>query len=734
MDKLVVNYYEYKHPIINKDLAIGAHGGKKFPTLGAWYDVINEYEFQTRCPIILKNSHRNKHFTFACHLKNCPFKVLLSYAGNSASSETSSPSASNNTNPLDTPDHIHHHSDNMSNDDNNSNNDNNNKVSNDSKLDFVTDDLEYHLANTHPDDGHDKIEPRNNNVSGNNDDEADANNIFKQQSVTIKNDAEVDSLNKSSIDQNLENTNGSATANDSSTHHHNDDDDVHTQMTKNYSDVVNDEDINVAIANAVANVDSQSNNKHNSKDDDATSNNDDHDNNNDNNNNGNSNSNDNAGSHGVSTHSPSSIRDTSMNLDVFNSATDDIPGPFVVTKIEPYHSHPLEDNLSLGKFILTKIPKILQNDLKFDQILESSYNNSNHTVSKFKVSHYVEESGLLDILMQRYGLTAEDFEKRLLSQIARRITTYKARFVLKKKKMGEYNDLQPSSSSNNNNGADDELSNTNMRNNSISYTKHQEISSTGSSSSAIKNENNMTNNKNDDNENNSNNNNNDASNLIEGVLDKTPSHRYQTKKMPNVNKWNKPDQITHSDVSMVGLDESNDGADENVHPTLAEVDAQEARETAQLAIDKINSYKRSIDDKNDDDHNNSSRNVVDENLINDMDSENTHKSKRQHLSDITLEERNEDDKLPHEVAEQLRLLSSHLKEVENLHQNNDDDVDDVMVDVDVESQYNKSPNHRHNSHHNQPHHDVEDVAGLMGKADEEEDLSDENIQPELRGR
>ena len=178
----------------------------------------------------------------------------------------------------------------MSNDDNNSNNDNNNKVSNDSKLDFVTDDLEYHLANTHPDDGHDKIEPRNNNVSGNNDDEADANNIFKQQSVTIKNDAEVDSLNKSSIDQNLENTNGSATANDSSTHHHNDDDDVHTQMTKNYSDVVNDEDINVAIANAVANVDSQSNNKHNSKDDDATSNNDDHDNNNDNNNNGNSNS------------------------------------------------------------------------------------------------------------------------------------------------------------------------------------------------------------------------------------------------------------------------------------------------------------------------------------------------------------------------------------------------------------------------------------------------------------
>ena len=87
MDKLVVNYYEYKHPIINKDLAIGAHGGKKFPTLGAWYDVINEYEFQTRCPIILKNSHRNKHFTFACHLKNCPFKVLLSYAGNAASSE-----------------------------------------------------------------------------------------------------------------------------------------------------------------------------------------------------------------------------------------------------------------------------------------------------------------------------------------------------------------------------------------------------------------------------------------------------------------------------------------------------------------------------------------------------------------------------------------------------------------------------------------------------------------------
>lgn len=351
-------------------------------------------------------------------------------------------------------------------------------------------------------------------------------------------------------------------------------------------------------------------------------------------------------------------------------------------------------------------------------------------MSKFKVSHYVEESGLLDILMQRYGLTAEDFEKRLLSQIARRITTYKARFVLKKKKMGEYNDLQPSSSSNNNNNNDGELSGTNLRSNSIDYAKHQEISSAGTSSNTTKN---VNNNKNDSNDDNNGNNNNDASNLMESVLDKTSSHRYQPKKMPSVNKWSKPDQITHSDVSMVGLDESNDGGNENVHPTLAEVDAQEARETAQLAIDKINSYKRSIDDKNGDGHNNSSRNVVDENLINDMDSEDAHKFKRQHLSDITLEERNEDDKLPHDVAEQLRLLSSHLKEVENLHQNNDDDVDDVMVDVDVESQYNKNTTH-HNNHHSQPHHDEEDVAGLIGKADDEEDLSDENIQPELRGQ
>ncbi|CAI4528364.1 BDN_1c_G0022090.mRNA.1.CDS.1 [Saccharomyces cerevisiae] len=731
MDKLVVNYYEYKHPIINKDLAIGAHGGKKFPTLGAWYDVINEYEFQTRCPIILKNSHRNKHFTFACHLKNCPFKVLLSYAGNAASSETSSPSANNNTNLPGTPDHIHHHSNNMNNEDNDNNNGSNNKASNDSKLDFVTDDLEYHLANTHPDDTNDKVESRSNEVNGNNDDDADANNIFKQQGVTIKNDTEDDSINKASIDRGLDDESGPTHGNDSGNHRHNEEDDVHTQMTKNYSDVVNDEDINVAIANAVANVDSQSNNKHDGKDDDATNNNDGQDNTNNNDHNNNSNiNNNNVGSHGISSHSPSSIRDTSMNLDVFNSATDDIPGPFVVTKIEPYHSHPLEDNLSLGKFILTKIPKILQNDLKFDQILESSYNNSNHTVSKFKVSHYVEESGLLDILMQRYGLTAEDFEKRLLSQIARRITTYKARFVLKKKKMGEYNDLQPSSSSNNNNNNDGELSGTNLRSNSIDYAKHQEISSAGTSSNTTKN---VNNNKNDSNDDNNGNNNNDASNLMESVLDKTSSHRYQPKKMPSVNKWSKPDQITHSDVSMVGLDESNDGGNENVHPTLAEVDAQEARETAQLAIDKINSYKRSIDDKNGDGHNNSSRNVVDENLINDMDSEDAHKSKRQHLSDITLEERNEDDKLPHEVAEQLRLLSSHLKEVENLHQNNDDDVDDVMVDVDVESQYNKNTNH-HNNHHSQPHHDEEDVAGLIGKADDEEDLSDENIQPELRGQ
>lgn len=245
-----MSLYQYKHPIINKDLA-SADERKSFPTLESWYDVVNDYEFQARCPIILKNSHRSKHFTFACHLKCCPFKVLLSYSGGCGPQSSHSASGFSN----------------------------------------------YGVGDTDED-----------------------------KKVNVE------------------------------------------------------DDVTAAIAAAVAAV---SNNE--------------------------------------SQHNETSVK-----------------GPFTVTKIEPYHNHPLESNLSLFKFILTKIPKILQNDLKFDSILETLCNEDDNTVAKFRVSQYVDESGILEIIKERYGLTDQELDKKLLAQIARRITTYKARFVLKRKKQTLY--------------------------------------------------------------------------------------------------------------------------------------------------------------------------------------------------------------------------------------------------------------------------------------------------------
>lgn len=252
-----MSLYEYKHPIINKDLGqIDNPTGQKrtFPTLESWYDVINDYEFQARCPIILKNSHKNKHFTFACHLKNCPFKILLSYQG---------PNSSQNGSP----------------------------------------------------------------------------------------------------DSSLGGGGSSRLGIDSHHHSHMEDDED------------DDAAVTAAIAAAVAAV---------------------------------------------------------------ADSEESIKGPFAVTKIEPYHNHPLEANLSLQRFVLSKIPKILQVDLKFDAILESLCNEDDSTVAKFRVAQYVEESGIIDIIKQRYGLTDNELDKKMLGHIARRVTTYKARFVLKRKKDGIY--------------------------------------------------------------------------------------------------------------------------------------------------------------------------------------------------------------------------------------------------------------------------------------------------------
>lgn len=392
----MTSLYEYRHPIINKSLASSAdeNTGRRFPTLESWYQVVNDYEFQARCPIILKNSHRNKHFTFACHLKDCPFKVLLSYCGGQRSIEEEDEDRSNGLVPLDKKD------------------------------------------------GGEKLKNGNGTGAG---------------------------------------AGGSA--------------------TNPGGEDAEDDDVSAAIAAAVA-----------------------------------------------------AVQDSRHTKDEYEENSG-VRGPFVVTKIEPYHNHPLESNLTLQEFVLTKVPRILQHDLNFDQILESLCNEDDNTVSKFRVSQYVEESGLLDILKERYGLTDAEIDKKLLSQISRRVTTYKARFVLKKKKNGEYG---------------------------------------------------------------------------------TDANNFQYRQ-PRVRR----------------------------EPEILDADAQEAQAAAQAAIGEAVALKRHIDEEE----------------------ETPRKRQMVKLDEVMPLEDTQDDKLPRDVAEQLRLLSSHFKDVE-----------------------------------------------AQTAEEKKEDISDENIQPELRGQ
>ena len=392
----MTSLYEYRHPIINKSLASSAdeNAGRRFPTLESWYQVVNDYEFQARCPIILKNSHRNKHFTFACHLKDCPFKVLLSYCGGQRSIEEEDEDRSNGLVPLDKKD------------------------------------------------GGEKLKNGHGTGAG---------------------------------------AGGSA--------------------TNPGGEDAEDDDVSAAIAAAVA-----------------------------------------------------AVQDSRHTKDEYEENSG-VRGPFVVTKIEPYHNHPLESNLTLQEFVLTKVPRILQHDLNFDQILESLCNEDDNTVSKFRVSQYVEESGLLDILKERYGLTDAEIDKKLLSQISRRVTTYKARFVLKKKKNGEYG---------------------------------------------------------------------------------TDANNFQYRQ-PRVRR----------------------------EPEILDADAQEAQAAAQAAIGEAVALKRHIDEEE----------------------ETPRKRQMVKLDEVMPLEDTQDDKLPRDVAEQLRLLSSHFKDVE-----------------------------------------------AQTAEEKKEDISDENIQPELRGQ
>lgn len=490
----MTSLYEYKHPIINKQLASGAddHSGRKFPTLNAWYNVVNDYEFQARCPIILKNSHRNKHFTFACHLKDCPFKVLLSYCGNQRGLENEQQREQQH----------HHH------------------------------DLNHSLVSLE----------RKPKLEG----DKDGLNDQEGGQVGVSEGNEADARKYTEAD-------------------------------------AEDDDVSAAIAAAVAAVQDVR-----QKD----------------------------GQYG----------DEYMNSSRGSEGA--VRGPFVVTKIEPYHNHPLESNLTLSKFVLTKVPRILQHDLNFDQILESLCNEDDNTVSKFRVSQYVEESGLLDILKERYGLTDSEIDKKLLSHISRRVTTYKARFVLKKKKNGEY----------------------------------------GNPSAA------------------------------RGQNSSSP-HSY-----PRNSRAAAMDHLGHATGGPSDHGDSNGGTgrhlqsldDANLNPELNDPEVQAAQAAAQAAMGEAVALKRSVQQMVDDD---------------DVDDDS---SRKRHMMKLTASmggsmvnddgslvalDDTQDDKLPRDVAEQLRLLSSHFKDVEA---------------------------HNLNNSGCEPDEDTKLVV--------KDDIPDENIQPELRGQ
>ncbi|CCF55503.1 hypothetical protein KAFR_0A00650 [Kazachstania africana CBS 2517] len=476
------NYYEYKHPIINLELSSNDSSvePKKFDTLDDWYNVINDYEYQARCPIILKNSHRNKHFTFACHLKGCPFKVLLSYCGNSVPRSTNITTTSSTTN-------------------------------------------------------------------------------------TVTNDDQAQSTANSVVDDSLKQHNTAK-------------DDVTDELMN-----VNDNDANVtaAIEAAVAAVQTVSHTNDDDDDDDDVK---------------------------LPNHTKITVLETLPDLKSHvnsQSNHNNISGPFIVTKIEPYHSHSLEENLSLDKFVLTKIPKILQIDLNFDETLEILYRKGNNTLNKFKVVQFVEDSGLLDIIKSRYNLMDEDITKKFISLISRRVTTYKARFVLKKKRIGEYK-MSP-----------------------------------GPSDIPVSNE--------------------------------------PTDVLEEHNKLNSKPGLTGPKSLHPPIDNT-DITNNNANP-----DDKDLTATAQAAIGDL---KRRIQESE-------SNNVDVEDNLEDY-SQKRHKaiddSPLVHLDDIQ-----NDDKLPHDVAEQLRLLSSHFKDVETASNKDDDEDDENKHDVEV-------------------------------------DIPDENIQPELRGQ
>ncbi|SCU89874.1 LANO_0D06766g1_1 [Lachancea nothofagi CBS 11611] len=518
-----MSLYEYKHPIINKELVTGpdAASRKQFPTLEAWYDVVNDYEFQARCPVILKNSHRNKHFTFACHLKSCPFKVLLSYSG------------------------------------------------------------------------HNKDGPFESAKGEDDEDDED------EDEVDVGDDGEPRQRHQ---------------------HHQ------HHQHLQHHQHDAGD-DVSAAIAAAVAAVTDTKPSGHGSPSGDA-------------------------GSRSGSTNGDDS--------DSLSAQLATVRGPFTVTKIDPYHNHPLESNLSLSKFVLTKVPRILQNDLKFDSILESLCNDDDNTVAKFRVSQYVEESGILDILKERYGLSDHDLDKKLLSHIARRITTYKARFVLKKKKNGTYG-VSP-----------------NAMSMSAAAAAAAAISANGSGSGSA-----------------------------------TPQQHHHHHHPQQQQHHHHPQQHhLHHQQQQLGS------------PDLDKKRSYSTNEPVSDQDDDLDTRKRSRTNK----ISTAVKMGTRSSLVNDPG-----------LAQLDDANDSEDNKLPQDVAEQLRLLSSHLKEVEQQQQQQEQEQEHhhhhnhEQEPHDHDHDHDHLTNHQHHlPHHQQEHHLNHNRSPRRQGHLREED--DENIQPELRGQ
>lgn len=667
----MTNYYEYEHPIINKFLAasgrydthdINDNGvdkglvirkhepqGKKFPTLESWYRVVNDYEFQARCPIILKNSHKNKHFTFACHLKSCPFKILVSYCGEGIDGYTG---------------HEHLDTDNVS---------------------TVTDSHQNMGINTSSNNSNEPHKENHNNGDG----------VVDEGLLALNSVKDEDDNKKDSSES--------------------------TNTSKAYSEIPDVEDpVTAAFAAVVvAAVDSSNNNNNNNHVPQEA-----HQNVH------NKNRNDvkvTLEDHSDKQLDENSIKDNQYPNSLITYDQRDIHvGPFVVTKIEPYHSHPLESNLTLSKFVLTKIPRILQNDLNFDELLESLCNQNNNTISKFRVSQYVEDSGIKDILKQRYGLTEDDLDKKLVSSISRRVTTYKARFVLKKKKKGEYGKPYPGL-------------NPPPHINITTSHDHLNIRNTTPASlaaSITKTETKFT-------------------NEDEVDHDSTPSNEDR-------------DTTTRSEISDQYVESGNKIKYTDHQGKEADVSTLQA--TAQAAINEVSHMKRSIANyiaqQDDNDHlanyqdslrkrqHTQAKHIDDSNIQtnHNIKMDMTPKDNTDHMSkndvvklnmvplmpdDSVLSSLDDNDRLPNEVAEQLRLLSSHYKDIEsthtgvsirgdnNIHSGNQNDTDDDAMeraimnlrdatesnhgeDMDIESDIHSSP-----SHH-------------------KDEISDDNIQPELR--